>query len=232
VHSFGVADAVYRPPAEAHANAAGCRGANIVLVEACEARLAAFERAGMPVNMVKTQRSALAAAIGSQIREELVSPRVGSAMVLEGLALQLWGEVLVPRTSPLPAVPAWLLQIRNVVSEDPHRRLAIEKLAEIAGVSISHLSKSAKAYFGCSRGGLRRQLQVERATQLLAETYLPIAEVALACGFYDQSHLTRAFSRKAGCTPAIYRRNLGESARESFCTRIAKSYKNAHSGRA
>ena len=34
----------------------------------------------------------------------------------------------------------------------------------------------------------------------------PVAEVAAACGFVDQSHLTRAFKRAFGMTPGVFRR--------------------------
>lgn len=207
VHAFGASDVVYRPPAEAHANAAGCSGADVVVVEACEARLSALERAGMPVNQFTAQQSPLASAIGSRIRKELAPQRTASPVILEGLALQLWGEALTSRTTG-SAVPPWLLKVRNVVTEDPCRSHSISELAEVAGVSVSFLSKSAKKFLGSSLGELRLQGQVERAAQMLSDTCFPIADVALACGFYDQSHLTRVFLRMTGCTPNTYRRNL------------------------
>ena len=43
-----------------------------------------------------------------------------------------------------------------------------------------------------------------RAKELLSK--LPLADVALACGFADQSHLTRTFRRLEGMTPAAFRR--------------------------
>lgn len=48
--------------------------------------------------------------------------------------------------------------------------------------------------------------RVKQAQLLLRSTDLPLAEVAVSCGFADQSHLTRIFTRRLGITPAAWRR--------------------------
>jgi AraC family transcriptional regulator len=47
--------------------------------------------------------------------------------------------------------------------------------------------------------------RVDRAAQLLRRSDTPVALVAIECGFADQSHLTTAFRRRVGVTPAVYR---------------------------
>ena len=47
-----------------------------------------------------------------------------------------------------------------------------------------------------------------RAQELLALTDLSLAEIALECGFYDQSHFSRAFVRRIGETPGRWRRTI------------------------
>jgi AraC family transcriptional regulator len=47
---------------------------------------------------------------------------------------------------------------------------------------------------------------VEKAQELLRDTELPLADIALACGFSSQSRLTTAFRRATGFTPARYRK--------------------------
>jgi AraC family transcriptional regulator len=49
-------------------------------------------------------------------------------------------------------------------------------------------------------------MRVERAARLLRDTAMPLADVAAACGFCDQSHLARSFRHVLGCTPSDYRR--------------------------
>ena len=41
---------------------------------------------------------------------------------------------------------------------------------------------------------------------MLHDTSLPIPAIALACGFFDQSHLTSTFTRLVGISPSRYRR--------------------------
>ncbi|MGJ7519755.1 helix-turn-helix domain-containing protein [Variovorax sp. LT1P1] len=47
-----------------------------------------------------------------------------------------------------------------------------------------------------------------RARELLRASDLPLAEVATACGFADQSHFTRVFSRAEGAPPGHWRRTF------------------------
>jgi AraC family transcriptional regulator len=54
-----------------------------------------------------------------------------------------------------------------------------------------------------------RRRRADRAAALLNDTHLPLAEIAQACGFYDQSHLSRAFVARFGVSPRRYRRRTG-----------------------
>jgi len=49
--------------------------------------------------------------------------------------------------------------------------------------------------------------KIEKARRLLRETGQPLTEIALACGFCDQAHFTRTFSRVSGTTPGAWRHN-------------------------
>ena len=50
-------------------------------------------------------------------------------------------------------------------------------------------------------------VRIQRAQAMLSRR-LPIARVAAACGFSDQSHLNRCFKRVLGVTPGRYRSNF------------------------
>ena len=45
------------------------------------------------------------------------------------------------------------------------------------------------------------------AQRIIYESAMPLNEVAISCGFVDQSHLTRVFVRHVGSSPAVWRRN-------------------------
>ncbi|MEI2455738.1 MULTISPECIES: helix-turn-helix domain-containing protein [Lysobacter] len=103
--------------------------------------------------------------------------------------------------SPLPDWQGELLR-RMADSEDE-----IGVLAGRLGVSAEHASRALTRSYGMSPRALRRELRWRRALRLLA-TDLPLAEVAAAAGFADQSHLHRIVVAHAGCTPATLRRQI------------------------
>src|SRR5918998_2734887 len=82
----------------------------------------------------------------------------------------------------------------------------LSDLAEACGMSVRHLARAFKATTGLPphRWLLRRR--VERAKELLEGTHESLSGIALACGFADQSHLTRVFQALAGSSPGAWRR--------------------------
>jgi AraC-like DNA-binding protein len=48
--------------------------------------------------------------------------------------------------------------------------------------------------------------RIERAKKLLLEGELDLVQIALACGFFDQSHFVRNFGRSEGHSPGKWRR--------------------------
>jgi AraC-like DNA-binding protein len=50
--------------------------------------------------------------------------------------------------------------------------------------------------------------RARRAKELLERTKIPISDIALECGFADQSHLTRVFTRVFQLSPAAWRRQF------------------------
>ena len=81
-----------------------------------------------------------------------------------------------------------------------------EEAARAAGLSPSHFSHLMRAKTGWSFTELLIRLRVDRACHLLAHTDLGLVQIALECGFGDQSYFTRVFRRRVGQTPGDYRR--------------------------
>ncbi|GAU86924.1 helix-turn-helix transcriptional regulator [Bosea sp. BIWAKO-01] len=52
--------------------------------------------------------------------------------------------------------------------------------------------------------------RVEAATDLLRQPRHSLREIALACGFFDQSHVTKVFTRIVGTSPGAWQCNLDE----------------------
>ena len=84
--------------------------------------------------------------------------------------------------------------------------LTVERLAGAAHTSAGHLHGLFRRHLGRSPMAHVADLRLERAMQALARGDAPIAELAIACGYSDQTALTRAMKRRHGVTPAAYRR--------------------------
>ena len=86
-------------------------------------------------------------------------------------------------------------------------------LAEEVGVHPSHLARELRRTYGVSVGELVRRRRIEYALERLRSNDASLAEIAVDCGFTDQSHLTRSFRRVVGSTPGEYRRRIGTNRR-------------------
>ncbi|WP_455381688.1 helix-turn-helix domain-containing protein [Salinispira pacifica] len=109
----------------------------------------------------------------------------------------------------LPAGAVHTRVLRRVIDyvEGSYReRVSLAAAAGIAGVSAGYLSRIFSAEMGESFTGYVRRMRVQRAQDLLTGTRLPIGDIAELCGFADQSHLTLAFRRETGTTPAEFRK--------------------------
>lgn len=91
--------------------------------------------------------------------------------------------------------------------------LSLEALAQQVGFSSYHFARVFRETTGTSPHQFVQWQRVERAKQLLRETDVPLAQVALESGFANQSHLTHVFKRFLNLTPRVYRYDRSISAR-------------------
>ncbi|WP_088140959.1 AraC family transcriptional regulator [Achromobacter xylosoxidans] len=87
------------------------------------------------------------------------------------------------------------------------RRLTLDELAAVAGLSPFHFLRSFQAQYHATPQQMLMALRLFEAKRRLAAGESP-AQVALASGLTDQAHLTRAFSRRYGVTPARYQKQV------------------------
>jgi AraC-like DNA-binding protein len=85
-------------------------------------------------------------------------------------------------------------------------KISTRELADLVAFSKSHFSRAFKRSLGATPMAYVANRRVERAKVMMTSTREPLSEIALACGFADQSHLTRSFRRCVGMSPAIWRR--------------------------
>jgi AraC-like DNA-binding protein len=80
-----------------------------------------------------------------------------------------------------------------------------QDLARLAHMSVRAFERKFRAIFHLTPQKYLRKLQMRMASRALVYTEQPLADVALRCGFSDQSHFTREFRRHFGRTPREYR---------------------------
>jgi len=85
-------------------------------------------------------------------------------------------------------------------------KLPLSQLAEKCGLSTRHFARAFRQSTGVPPHRWLLSRRVDRAKDLLRDPALSLAEVALACGFADQSHFTRMFTTLVGLSPGLWRR--------------------------
>jgi len=110
------------------------------------------------------------------------------------------------------ALPAWKMRkIIAHVEANLSRRIFIQELARLVGLSASHFCRAFKCTFGASPRDYMLRRRVEMAQGLMLATPEPLSSIAVRCGMCDQSHLTRVFHRIVGETPYAWRRTRRDS---------------------
>lgn len=87
--------------------------------------------------------------------------------------------------------------------EDP---LRLPALAEIAGLSVYQFDRRIRGLFHVTAGQYLVKVRIDAACQRLSSTEEAIAQIALACGYSDQSAFSRQFKHAVGISPLAYRK--------------------------
>ncbi len=129
-----------------------------------------------------------------------------SALAIEGLTLELLSEasrrqVKISERKP----PRWLEHAREFIHGHFSESVFLEDVANSAGTHPVHLARVFRQFHHCTVGEYVRQLRIEFACREVSLTDRPLTEIAVAAGFYDQSHFSRTFKHTVGLTPSEYR---------------------------
>jgi AraC-like DNA-binding protein len=84
--------------------------------------------------------------------------------------------------------------------------VSIARIADECGLSASYFVRAFRETTGMPPYKWLTALRIEKVKALLATSSEPLNEIALACGFADQSHMGRAFLKHTGLAPGQWRR--------------------------
>ena len=99
-----------------------------------------------------------------------------------------------------------LERVIDYIKSNLTQDLSILDLATLTGMSESHFSRSFKRSVRIAPYQYLMQQRVERAKQLLKQQAISISDIALDCGFANQTHLTKVFRQMTGMTPKAYQK--------------------------
>jgi AraC-like DNA-binding protein len=102
--------------------------------------------------------------------------------------------------------PWQLRRVEALMSENLTVQIPLGRVAEECGLSVRHLARAFRQSTGVPPHRWLLNRRVERAKELLPNSNLSLSDVALACGFGDQSHFTRTFTAAVRLSPGVWRR--------------------------
>jgi AraC family transcriptional regulator len=159
------------------------------------------------------QLSHMAMSLLYELKAENVVGRLYADSVASVLAIQLvrhyscLKDVAIRKGGMAPHKLRRALDFISDKLED-QEGIALDMVAQEVGMSRYHFSRVFKESMGLSPINYIGRQRIERAKKLLAETELPIADIALQAGFSGQSHFTTFFRKLVGLTPRSFRRGM------------------------
>jgi AraC family transcriptional regulator len=104
--------------------------------------------------------------------------------------------------------PWQVRRAKEILSEHLDGRIPLQEVARECHLSMSHFSRQFRRTTGLPPHKWLLKRRIEVAKEKLGDRRLSLSDVAVACGFADQSHLTRVFTRMVGVSPGAWRRAL------------------------
>jgi AraC-like DNA-binding protein len=104
--------------------------------------------------------------------------------------------------------PSWVLTLRHILHDRYADKLTLEDLSNELSIHPVHLCRDFSKYFHCTLGDYIRKLRVENALILLRNKGRSLTDIALECGFSDQSHFIRCFKALNKTAPSHFRKPL------------------------
>lgn len=99
-------------------------------------------------------------------------------------------------------------EIRHIVNwlqDNLHKKITSAELSKLTKLSVPIFQKNFKNTYGLSVSKYITRLRIQKAQKLVLEGRENYAEIAIECGFHDQSHMTHIFKKQFGCTPGSFR---------------------------
>jgi AraC family transcriptional regulator len=137
----------------------------------------------------------------------LYSETLAHALAMRFLLREGWlGDRQKSSTKPLP--PRILSRIRDRIEAELDTELSLASLAKESGYSRAHFLRLFRAATGLTPHQYVLERRLSTAQQLLRQSTMLLADIAIRCGFSSQTYLNDIFRKHLGVTPQEYRRSI------------------------
>jgi AraC family transcriptional regulator len=199
---------IFRPAGEKHSNQYGKAASHSLIIEVRPQLLEDLRQVTGILDVASYVESGLISHLALRIFREFRTLDAVAPLAIQALTLEMLVQAtrLDSRIERNP--PQWLREAREVIHERFVESLSLSSVAELVGVHAAYLAKMFRKHYGCTVGEYVRRLRVDHAAQLLARSEKTLSTIAVAAGFYDQSHFAHLFKLRFGVTPGVFRMGL------------------------
>lgn len=198
---------LYHPAGELHAQYFDDTAVDLFRFEVNPARLQYASHSDLSMEGRDFQ-CGLPIGLANKLYQEFREPDAVSHLAIEGLGLELIATIARDcrrNETTLRRPPHWLRQARDVVKSRFLEQLTLGDIADSVGVHPVTLAREFRHNYDCSVGELVRRERIGFACRELLKPHESLADIAIASGFYDQSHFAKTFKKLTGVTPTEYR---------------------------
>jgi AraC family transcriptional regulator len=150
----------------------------------------------------------LALAMHRSLRDDRAATPLFTSMIFEAVLADVVKRFGTPKSHlQRGGLAGWQMRaIQRLVAGRMDSQVQLSELANTCSLSVSYFVKAFRVTTGVTPHQWLISRRIERARELLRSPALSLSDVAASCGFADQSHFTRTFSRASGVSPGAWRK--------------------------
>ena len=137
-----------------------------------------------------------------KIQQEMLADDSCSQLSIQTLLLNLINDA---KDSASKSTPKWAQLLADLLHDKWNEQITLEELSRATEKHPITISKQFRRYFSCTLGEYLRKLKIDKSISLVKNSQMSLTEIALHCGFADQSHFTRNFKQLTGFLPKEFR---------------------------
>jgi AraC family transcriptional regulator len=149
--------------------------------------------------------------IAIRFAQQCAAPGLASASTMEAMCWELLSTVTGATLWPdkdRPSTPSWIGRARELLHDRCSDSLQITEMAQQLGVHPVYFARAFRQVFRCTPGEYRMRCRLRDAMALMRNAGIPLSDISLNAGFFDQSHFSTSFRKHFGMPPQAYRRRL------------------------